>query len=100
MKITRKEKSQLILEGLVTIGLIGLLYYAAFVILSRVVLAFPEIIRSLWIFGDAIISIQSNQVISITPFFGFILFIIDFEENILIFPTEQISILRQSNSLS
>ena len=76
MKITRKEKSQLILEGLVTIGLIGLLYYAAFVILSRVVLAFPEIIRSLWIFGDAIISIQSNQVISITPFFGFILFII------------------------
>lgn len=76
MKITRKEKSQLILEGLVTVGLISLLYYAVFVILSRVVLAFPGIIRSLWIFGDAIISIQSNQVISITPFFGFILFII------------------------
>ena len=76
MKISRKEKSQLILEGLVTLGLIGLLYYAAFIILSRMVLAFPGIIRSLWIFGDAIISVHSNQAVSITPFFGLILFVI------------------------
>ena len=76
MKISRKEKSQLILEGLVTLGLIGLLYYAAFIILSRMVLAFPGIIRSLWIFGDAIISVHSNQAVSITSFFGLILFVI------------------------
>jgi signal transduction histidine kinase len=76
LKISRKEKSQLILEGLVTLGLIGLLYYAAFIILSRMVLAFPGIIRSLWIFGDAIISVHSNQAVSITPFFGLILFVI------------------------
>ena len=76
MKITRKEKSKLILEGFITVGLIGLVYYAAFVILSRAISAFPGIIRSLWIFGDAIISIQSNRVISIAPFFAFVLIII------------------------
>ncbi|WP_313468413.1 ATP-binding protein [Carnobacterium sp.] len=76
LKITRKEKSKLIFEGIITVGLISLLYYAAFAILSRIVIAFPGVIRSLWIFGDAIISIQSNQVISITPFFAFVLLII------------------------
>nr|WP_035055663.1 hypothetical protein [Carnobacterium pleistocenium] len=42
MKLTRKEKSKLIVEGFITIGLILILYYAAFVILNRMLVDFRE----------------------------------------------------------
>jgi len=76
LKLTRKEKSKLIIEGFITIGLILILYYAAFVIFNRMLADFPGIIRGFWFFGDAIISIQGNQIISLTPFFIIILTIV------------------------
>lgn len=69
MKLTRKEKSKLIVEGFITIGLILILYYAAFLIFNRMLVDSPEIIRGFWFFGDAIISVSGNQIISLTPFF-------------------------------
>lgn len=69
MKLTRKEKSKLIVEGFITIGLILILYYAAFLIFNRMLVDSPEIIRGFWFFGDAIISVRGNQIISLTPFF-------------------------------
>ncbi|SDQ33605.1 two-component sensor histidine kinase [Carnobacterium viridans] len=69
MKLTRKEKSKLIVEGFITIGLILILYYAAFLIFNRMLVDSPEIIRGFWFFSDAIISVRGNQIISLTPFF-------------------------------
>ncbi|SFH85455.1 sensor histidine kinase [Pisciglobus halotolerans] len=68
MKLTKREKSKLVLEGFVTVGLIFLLYYAVYVIFTRMVLAFPQFFRSIWILGDVIISVQGDNVISLTPF--------------------------------
>ncbi|WP_434088469.1 sensor histidine kinase [Carnobacterium inhibens] len=76
LKLTRKEKSKLIIEGFITIGLILILYYAAFVIFNRMLMDAPAMIREYWIFGDAIISIRGNQIISVTPFFIIFLTII------------------------
>lgn len=59
-----------------TVTLIALLYYAAFALVTRLVLVFPELIHSNWLFGEAIFSIESNQITSITPFFFIFLIVL------------------------
>lgn len=69
MKLTRKEKSKMIVEAFITAGLMFLSYYAVNIIIKRVVLAFPESFKSIWVIGDVIINLEAGQVFTSTmPF--------------------------------
>ena len=75
MKLSRKEKSKMIIEAFITAGLMCLSYYAVHMIFRRVVLAFPESFKSIWVIGDVIINLEDGQVFTSTPPFLILLLI-------------------------
>lgn len=76
MKLSKKEKGKLAFEGFITAGMIFLLYYAVYVIFMQLVRTFPQFFRSIWILGDVIISVQGDNVTSLTPFLLIVLTIV------------------------
>lgn len=75
MKLSRKEKSKMIIEAFITAGLMFLSYYAVHMIFRRIVLAFPESFKSIWVIGDVMINLEAGQVFTSTPPFLILLLI-------------------------
>ncbi|WP_370567506.1 sensor histidine kinase [Desemzia sp. RIT 804] len=67
MKLSKKEKSKMVIEAIITAGLMFLSYYATHMLFRRVVLAFPESFKSIWVIGDVMINLEAGQVFTSTP---------------------------------
>lgn len=75
MKLTRKEKSELIFEGFITVGLIYLLYLAVLIIFDRFVYTSPDLVNNIWIFKNSF-TIGERQVHSYKLIFVTLLVIV------------------------
>ncbi|KRN57488.1 sensor histidine kinase [Carnobacterium divergens] len=75
MKLTRKEKSELIFEGFITVGLIYLLYLAVLIIFERFVYTSPDLVNNIWIFKNSF-TIGERQVHSYKLIFVTLLVIV------------------------
>ncbi|MDT2012781.1 sensor histidine kinase [Carnobacterium divergens] len=75
MKLTRKEKSELIFEGFITVGLIYLLYLAVLIIFDRFVYTSPDLVNNIWIFKNSF-TIGERQVHSYKLIFVTLLIIV------------------------
>jgi len=69
MKLTKSEKMNLVLEGIITAGIILLMYLAAYQIVIWIVSSNPAVFEQFWIFDQMIVSIQNRQVWDLTPLF-------------------------------
>ncbi len=63
MKLTGKEKSELIFEGFITAGLIYLLYLAVLIIFDQLIVVSPDVRDSIWIFKTSV-TIGNTQILS------------------------------------
>lgn len=68
LKLTTYEKGILFGEGIVTAGIIVLLYYAAYQIFQFLVGAFPEFFADFWFFGDLFIEMKDQSLLEVNPF--------------------------------
>lgn len=75
MKLSKKEKSKMIIEAFITAGLMILSYYAIHIIFTQIVLSFPRFFESIWILGDVVIDIEGDHVLTLTPPFIIVLII-------------------------
>lgn len=66
--MTNYEKGILVGEGLVTAGIIVLLYYSAFQIFQFLVRNFPKFFADFWIFGDLIMEMKDQSLFEVNPF--------------------------------
>lgn len=75
MKLSKKEKSKMIIEAFITAGLMILSYYAVHILFTRIVLMFPSFFESIGILGDVVIDIEGDRVLTLTPPFIILLII-------------------------
>lgn len=68
LKLTTYEKGILFGEGIITAGIIVLLYFSAYQIFQILVNAFPEFFSDFWIFGDLFIEMQDQSLLEVNPF--------------------------------
>lgn len=73
LNLTKTEKMRLVIEAMVTAGIIILVYFAVFVILRWLLDTFPGYFESIWVFGDFLVQLQNEQLLIITPFLFVIL---------------------------
>lgn len=76
MKLSKSEKINLVLEGVITAGIILLLYLAAYQILIWIISSNPAVFEEIWFFDQMVISIQNRQIWNLTPLFLLFLSII------------------------
>ncbi|WP_205617928.1 sensor histidine kinase [Atopococcus tabaci] len=68
MDLKRREKIRLMMEAVITTGIIILVYFAVFVILRWVLQTFSGYFESIWFFGDFLERLQTEQLMTIAPF--------------------------------
>lgn len=68
LKLRKSEKWVLIGEGVVTAGIIVLLYYSAYQIFQILVTTFPRFFADFWIFGDLIVQMKDQSLLEVNPF--------------------------------
>lgn len=75
-KLSRYEKWVLVGEGVVTAGIIFLLYYAAYQIFQLLMNAFSEYLEDFWLFGDLFVEMQDQSLLEVNPFIYIFLLIL------------------------
>lgn len=75
MKLTTSEKLRLIGEGFITAGIIILMYLAGHQIFQWVLRTFPEHFTEIWMFGDIVLLLRTDDFLA-NPFFQIILLVI------------------------
>lgn len=68
LKLSKRERSRMILEGIITAGILIGLYFAAYTIMRWSVNAFPDFFNSFWLFRNIIEQFTSDQSAILTPF--------------------------------
>lgn len=75
MKLTTKEKMRLVVEGVITAGIILLMYVATHQIMTRLAVYILDSKREVW-FEEFLIQIRDQQFWGLTPYVGVFLLII------------------------
>lgn len=73
LRLTKREKIRLMMEAVITAGIIILVYFAVFIILRWLLATFSDYFESVWLFGDFLVQLQSEQLLTVTPFLLLIL---------------------------
>lgn len=76
MKLTKREKSRMIFEGFLTMGIMVALYLAAYVVLRWIVSSFSGFINQLWFFPDLLDQFKNNQAMVLTPLILLVLIVL------------------------
>lgn len=75
MKLTTKEKMRLVVEGVITAGIILLMYVATHQIMTRLAVYILDSKREVW-FEEFLVQIRDQQFWGLTPYVGVFLLII------------------------
>lgn len=69
MKLTTKEKMRLVVEGVITAGIILLMYVATHQIMTRLAVYILDSKREVW-FEEFLVQIRDQQFWGLTPYVG------------------------------